>query len=168
MRIRELLFPLAITVTISACATHEKDENREFVRVQTQTRPHSAVATASEDLRSSTKFATLTENIRFGYASAELTPTSRLALDEIAVEMKKTAHSYGKVRILGFTDSSGHSDRNQKLSQARAEKAKDYLISRGVPAEKIEALGRGPMDSITNGSSTRQARARRVDFQIIE
>lgn len=153
------IFPFTLILALGACATHEMEEEHES--------PRPAISAATEDLRRSSKFSSLTENIRFGFASAELTPTSKLALDEIADEMKKTADSYNKVRIVGFTDPSGHSDRNQRLSQARANTAKDYLISRGVPADKVEAIGRGPMESI-KGTSAQEARARRVDFEIIE
>lgn len=165
--IGKFFYPLVIALSLAACATHETEEEREFVRVESQSAPSSAIASATEDLRNSARFASLTESIRFGYASAELTPTSRIALDEIADEMKKTASSYNKVRIIGLTDSTGHSDRNQRLSQARADKARDYLISKGVPSEKIEAIGKGPIESM-KGSSAKQARARRVDFEIIE
>lgn len=164
----KIYLPLAMALILGGCASPEIEEEREFVRTETETRPHSAMTSASEDLRRSSKFASLTENVRFGFASAELTPTSRLALDEIAEEMKKTANSYNKVRIVGLTDPTGNSDRNARLSQARADKARDYLISRGVPSEKIESIGKGPVESVTKGTTAQQARARRVDFEIVE
>ncbi|MGZ3772906.1 MAG: OmpA family protein [Pseudobdellovibrionaceae bacterium] len=162
-----LFITFAMTLSLGACASHEREEDGEFVRVESQNRPTPAITTATEDLRHSTKFNTLAEHVRFPYASAALTPTTKLALNEIADEMKKTESSYNKIRIVGHTDPSGHNDRNQRLAQARAERAKDYLISRGVPSEKIEAIGKGPLKA-TGETSLQQARARRVDFEIIE
>ena len=53
---------------------------------------------------------------------------------------------------------SGHTDRigtdayNQKLSERRADAVRDYLVSKGVPKAKIEALGLGEKQPVTGTS----------------
>ncbi len=164
----QILTALALTLTLGACASDTKKEEREYMRSSDTRAPSSALAGASEDLRKSTKFSTLSQNIRFSTASSDLSPSSRRALDEIAAEMRKSVNSFEKVRISGLTDATGDSERNQRLSLARAERVRNYLISKGVPEEKVEAIGKGPASSETMASASQHARDRRVDFEIVE
>lgn len=159
---------LLLILTLGACASKEKEKNREYMG-SSQARPKSSgLSAASEDLRQSTKFTTLSQNIRFSIGSTELSPSSRRALNEIAGEMKKSANSFEKVRIAGLADPTGNAERNQRLSQARAERVRNYLISRGVPENKLEAVGKGPVSADSMASATQNARDRRVDFEIVE
>ena len=45
--------------------------------------------------------------------------------------------------MTGHTDRLGSDAYNQKLSERRAEAVRDYLVSKGVPKDKIEAIGMG-------------------------
>ena len=45
--------------------------------------------------------------------------------------------------MTGHTDRLGSQAYNEKLSLARADAVRDYLISKGVPKDKIEAIGMG-------------------------
>lgn len=159
---------LVLIWTLGACATKEKEKNREYMG-STQARPKSSgLSSASEDLRQSTKFTTLSQNIRFSVGSTQLSPSSRRALNEIANEIKKSENSFEKIRIAGLADPTGDAQRNQRLSQARAERVRNYLISRGVPEGKLEAVGKGPVSSDSMASAIQNARDRRVDFEIVE
>jgi outer membrane protein OmpA-like peptidoglycan-associated protein len=48
-----------------------------------------------------------------------------------------------KVQVRSHTDSKGSKNANRKLSQERADFLKVYLISQGVPANQVEAIGYG-------------------------
>ncbi len=48
-----------------------------------------------------------------------------------------------KVVVTGYTDRIGQPATNMRLSQARADSVRAVLISQGVPAAKIETLGKG-------------------------
>lgn len=48
-----------------------------------------------------------------------------------------------QLKIVGHTDRLGDDDYNMKLSQARAETIRQYLVVKSVPAERITALGVG-------------------------
>ena len=69
--------------------------------------------------------------------------------------------------IEGHTDSTGSRDHNMQLSQERAQAVMNYLVSRGVPAEAISAVGIGPDRPIAD-NSTRDGRTenRRVELII--
>lgn len=165
----KIVTALSLTLILGACASSHKEEKRDYVGATKPSRaPSSGLGSASADLKKSTKFSTLSQNIRFSVGSTELSPSNRRALNEIASEMKKSEHSFEKVRISGLTDPTGDSERNQRLSLARAEKVRDYLVSRGVSKDKIEAVGNGAVRSGSTASSSQNARDRRVDFEIVE
>lgn len=47
------------------------------------------------------------------------------------------------IELSAHTDSRGNAALNEKLSQARAQSCVDYLISKGIPAERMKAVGYG-------------------------
>lgn len=63
-------------------------------------------------------------------------------LDEFAAKVK-TFDRLTAIRITGHTDRLGDDAYNQRLSQARAETVRRYLINRGVPAGVMSAVGMG-------------------------
>jgi OOP family OmpA-OmpF porin len=67
--------------------------------------------------------------------------------------------------IAGHTDSKGDDNYNLKLSYERAAAARTYMLSKGIPAERIEARGYGESKPIAdNKTAAGQALNRRVDF----
>lgn len=89
-------------------------------------------------------------------------------LDEVAETL--IAHpELTLIRIEGHTDSRGAADANKELSQRRAEAVRTYLVSKGVEAERLEALGYGEEKPLERGSSqAAYAKNRRVDFFVAE
>ncbi|HBX43007.1 MAG TPA: hypothetical protein DEH27_04025 [Deltaproteobacteria bacterium] len=72
-----------------------------------------------------------------------------------------------KVAVVGYTDSTGPEEYNQKLSERRANAVKKYLLDSGhVKADQITAEGRGEADPIAD-NKTKEGRAknRRVEIQ---
>ena len=51
------------------------------------------------------------------------------------------------VRLVGYTDKAGGATANQKLSERRAQAAKDFLLSRGIEPDRIMVFGHGEQDS---------------------
>ena len=52
------------------------------------------------------------------------------------------------VLVTGHTDPIGTQQYNQKLSERRADAVRDYLVSKGVPRDRIETLGMGKTQPI--------------------
>ncbi len=70
-----------------------------------------------------------------------------------------------KVRIEGHTDSIGSDSYNQALSQRRAEAVASALETRGVPATRIQAVGRGKSAPVAgNDTSAGRQQNRRVEI----
>ncbi|ROS05477.1 OmpA family protein [Sinobacterium caligoides] len=64
-----------------------------------------------------------------------------------------TKHPDYHVRIIGHTDSVGSAAFNQRLSEQRAAKARDFLVEKGIAAERIDALGRGEDEPLASNDS---------------
>lgn len=72
-----------------------------------------------------------------------------------------------KVTIGGHTDDTGSEELNEKLSLTRAATARDYLVSKGVPADQITVRGFGESEPVApNTSAENRAMNRRVEVII--
>jgi len=84
---------------------------------------------------------TLPGAVLFPSAKWDLLPGARGKLDQVAEALKNQADH--KMIVEGHTDSQGNESSNMELSQKRAQAVRDYLVSRGVPADIISATGLG-------------------------
>ncbi len=80
-------------------------------------------------------------HVKFASGSFEIDKQSMVALDSIAERLY--AYPDTKVEISGFTDNTGARDFNQTLSEKRAEAVKDYLVTKGIPADRMTTVGHG-------------------------
>jgi OOP family OmpA-OmpF porin len=104
----------------------------------------------------------------FAPKSSELTDPGKVLIDkniETARELFKRA-TY--IEIVGHTDSKGDADENLKLSKARANAVRDYLISKDVPSYKMIATGMGSaLPVASNDTEEGRAANRRVQVLIL-
>jgi len=110
----------------------------------------------------------LPEQVQFEAGKATLIARSEKLLDQIADRIKASPN-VKRIRIEGHTDDQGPPKKNQALSQARAEAVRDYLIKRGIEAERLQAVGYGgvrPLDPRKTAGA--RAKNRRVEFIIVE
>lgn len=70
------------------------------------------------------------------------------------------------VTLVGYTDATGDRAANQRLSRARAEAVKNWLVVRGVQAAKITAEGGGEATGGDNTTEAGRKQNRRVDVSI--
>jgi outer membrane protein OmpA-like peptidoglycan-associated protein len=117
------------------------------------------------------------EGINFKTASADLAAGSNRVLDKAVAVLKEYPDL--RVEIQGHTDdqpiknSKVFAD-NQALSQARADKVREYFISKGIDANRITSVGYGDSKPVVDptglkGTKLNAARAknRRVEFQLV-
>ncbi|MEA3413848.1 MAG: OmpA family protein [Pseudomonadota bacterium] len=93
----------------------------------------------------------------FGFDSDELGEDADEALSEVVGDIDNMTE-VNSISIDGYTDSTGPEAYNVGLSERRAESVKDYLVSKGVPADAIETTGHGPANPIAD-NGTREGRA---------
>ncbi len=86
---------------------------------------------------------TLDSKVLFDFDKADLKPEGKAAIDAQVVGKLAQINKLEVVLVTGHTDPLGSEQHNQKLSERRAATVRDYLVSKGVPKDKIEALGMG-------------------------
>ncbi len=113
-----------------------------------------------------TLHATVTlKNIRFESNSYALLPVSLIELDKLLQLMQDNSHM--KVEISGHTDNIGNENDNQVLSEKRAQAVADYLISKGIAANRLTWKGYGETKPIaSNETETGRAQNRRTTFTV--
>lgn len=103
------------------------------------------------------------ENLFFSTGEFVLDSTSYPELDELA-ELLLTESLC--IEISGHTDNVGGLEKNQELSQQRAEAVRDYLLQKGIAAECLTAKGYGENEPIaSNATAVGRARNRRVEVR---
>lgn len=94
--------------------------------------------------------------VNFTPGSARLSNIAKAKLDEVALKMKQDPDL--RALVLGYTDPSGNSAANQKISEQRAQAVKNYLVTRhGIDPARITTEGRGSADSTGNPAEDRRA-----------
>ncbi|MBH8569179.1 OmpA family protein [Microvirga sp. STS02] len=101
--------------------------------------------------------------VLFQLGTPELMPTAAPALDQLATELK--ARPTLRLRIAGYTDKIGEPDKNQLLSEQRAEAVKAYLVKAGIAPERLSTIGYGDSRPL---HSSPDARNRRVEVEEIK
>lgn len=109
----------------------------------------------------------ITYAIKFDVDKADLKPESITVIKQLQAYL--TANEQAHLEIGGHTDSDGSDEHNLTLSQRRADAVKAQLISMGIAASRLTAVGYGethPLDTKT--TSEAKAANRRVEFTMIK
>jgi outer membrane protein OmpA-like peptidoglycan-associated protein len=105
---------------------------------------------------------TMSGGVLFKTGKADLLPEAQDQLTKVAAYLKNSPRP---VTIEGYTDSHGSKKKNEALSEQRAQAVSDFLTSQGVPAERIQVLGRGEASPVaSNATASGRAQNRRVEI----
>lgn len=116
---------------------------------------------AREDLL---RITVIASKIYFETNSAKLKLISNTQLDDLAQILSR--YNGVNLTIEGHTDNVGEDQYNQELSQKRTESVRDYLISKGVSASRLTAIGYGETRPIADNKTTAgKAKNRRVELK---
>jgi peptidoglycan-associated lipoprotein len=145
---RNFVIALAAVAALAACASRPQADttpptNTTTPQVET---PRGPTPGSAEDFRVS-----VGDRVFFGYDRFDLTPEARSILERQAAWMQR----YQNVRVLvaGNADERGTREYNLALGARRAAAAKDYLVSLGVAANRLETVSYGkerPLDARSN------------------
>lgn len=101
--------------------------------------------------------------VQFKRRQVELDPASFPLLRAVVRILR--AHPNLRVEVQGHTDAGGDPQRNQDLSQQRADSVRAFLVSEGIAPERLQARGYGASQPrYPNTSAEGRARNRRVEF----
>ena len=110
--------------------------------------------------------ATVHEGINFETGTADLTDCSRRELESIYLTLVKNPEM--KIEIAGHTDITGSRAFNVRLSEDRAKSVVNYLVARGIAADRLSSKGYGCDYPIADNETPEgRAKNRRVEIRSI-
>lgn len=141
---------LAMAALLSACSTQQKP-----MVAQTEDPRWTVI-----DHKTNTEYR-VPDQLLFATDSAELLPTGHQIVIALAQVAKN--HGNGGVEVDGFTDTTGSSEHNDKLSLARAQAVASELSQNGVDMNRIQTQGYGEHQlAVETPDNTPEAKNRRV------
>jgi outer membrane protein OmpA-like peptidoglycan-associated protein len=96
---------------------------------------------------------TLASDALFGFGKSDaqaIPPKGRASLDKLIAHLIKKYGTFEQtqIQVTGYADPLGNPVSNQRLSEARAQAIKGYMVEGGIPSTKIAGDGRGATDLI--------------------
>ena len=134
------------------------------------------VAPAAAAVKPTGEKVTVAADALFDFNKAVLRPEGKAKLDELV--SKANAIKLEVILAVGHTDRLGGDAYNQKLSEKRAAAVKEYLVAKGIEANRVYTEGKGDKQPVTGGKcgkSEKKTKAlidclqpdRRVDIEVI-
>jgi OOP family OmpA-OmpF porin len=118
---------------------------------------------------------TVAADALFDFNKAVLRPEGKAKLDELV--SKAAAIKLEVILAVGHTDRIGGAAYNQKLSEKRAAAVKEYLVAKGIEANRVYTEGKGKTQPVTGDKCKGNAKTaalisclqpdRRVDIEVI-
>jgi OOP family OmpA-OmpF porin len=123
--------------------------------------PAPAPLAAPEPPRPVIQRITLSSDVLFEFDKAALRDTGKQKLDEIVSATKDARVE--EVLAIGYADPIGSDQYNEKLSAARAQAVREYLVQNGVSPERIKSEGRGETREFSAGSCAKLTGKKLID-----
>jgi OOP family OmpA-OmpF porin len=102
----------------------------------------------------------------FDFDKSVLKPEGKAKLDDLVARSR--ASTWKSIIAVGHTDSVGSDAYNQKLSVARAESVKAYLVSKGIEKNRVYTEGKGEKQPVAdNKTAEGRAKNRRVEIEVV-
>ncbi len=103
----------------------------------------------------------------FEEESTSITPTMKEKLDRIRTFVRRGV-KFNRLVIKGYSDNYGEEEKNMRISVNRALAVKTYLVTNGIPVEKIEMSAYGSHYPVASNDTERgRAKNRRVSVELI-
>ncbi len=145
----------------AAQAERERQEREAADRAARQREADAAAGRASEEVRN-----TLASMIHFDYDKSNIRSDDMGTLDQKVAILQ--ANPELRIRIGGHCDERGSDEYNLALGNRRAQSAKQYLVSHGIDASRIETQSWGEEKPLVDGhDESAWSQNRRDEFEII-
>jgi len=112
------------------------------------------------------------ENLYYDFDKHEIRPDAALVLNQVVRVMRDNPGL--RIELSSHTDSRGSDSYNMRLSQRRAQAAVDYIVGRGIAAERLQARGYGESRLVNqcaegvNCSEPEHQANRRTELEVIQ
>lgn len=148
-------------------AAREELARRDAMNTQRITTMQAELAKLAETRTTERGFVVTLPGLFFDSGKSVLKPGARNTLSKIADQLRISPDI--RIQIEGHTDSVGSDELNQKLSEKRATAVRDYLVSRGFPAERMTMTGLGETTPVAgNDTPSGRQQNRRVELVIAQ
>jgi OOP family OmpA-OmpF porin len=137
--------------------------------------PAAPAAPAATGVKPSGEKVTVAADALFDFNKAVLRPEGKAKLDEVVA--KSQAIKLEVILAVGHTDRIGSDSYNQKLSEKRAAAVKEYLVAKGIEANRVYTEGKGEKQPVTGDKCKGNVKTkalidclqpdRRVDIEVI-
>jgi outer membrane protein OmpA-like peptidoglycan-associated protein len=105
-------------------------------------------------------------NLNFESGKSELTDSNNKDLTGLLLFLNSNPNV--TIEIGGFTDNSGMKEKNDTISQLRAQSVHSFLIQKGIATEKLDYIGYGSKNPISsNQQKWGRDKNRRIEIKII-
>ena len=102
----------------------------------------------------------------FDFDKSVIKPEGKAKLDDLVGKIKDI--NLEVIIAVGHTDSIGSDSYNQKLSVARSEAVKAYLVSKGIEKNRVYTEGKGEKQPVAdNKTAEGRAKNRRVEIEVV-
>ncbi len=130
---------------------------------QPQTARNWTAASIADAIRQNGRVSFNDTEVHFATNSAALAGDSQAVLDQAAQALKDNGD--WKMRVVGYTDSTGSTATNDTLSQQRARSVMAYLTSHGVNGNRLQVEAKGESQPVaSNATDQGRAENRRVEL----
>jgi outer membrane protein OmpA-like peptidoglycan-associated protein len=99
--------------------------------------------------------------VNFGVGSSEIDRNGKGALSGVATWVQNGDQR--TVHLEGFASKVGNATANQRLSERRAQAAEDFLVGKGVPADRISVVGHGEDTAPVSNADARVLKVKTCD-----
>jgi len=107
------------------------------------------------------------EDTVFDLGSADIRADRSEPLEAVFLVLAKNERL--RVRVDGHTDDRGGADYNMALSQRRADSVRDWLVARGIAADRLVTRAFGPArPAASNDTDEGRQRNRRVEISVLD
>lgn len=104
--------------------------------------------------------------VHFAFNKWNLTAASQSILDDVATRVQQDPHAI--LEVQGYTDATGPTDYNFKLSQWRADSVVRYLEAKGIATHRIYLIGLGKNQFVAaNSTPAGRSENRRVELKVM-
>ena len=138
-------------------------------------KPAAAVGAAAAGPKPAGEKITVAADALFDFNKATLRTEGKAKLDELVGKAK--AIKLEVILVVGHTDRIGGDAYNQKLSEKRAAAVKEYLVAKGIEANRVYTEGKGEKQPVTGDKCKGESKSkalidclqpdRRADIEII-
>jgi len=149
-------------------ARNKELQGEKSARIEAEKKAAAAMASLAEIARVKEEqrgmVITLDGAVLFASGKATLLPIAEQKLGQVA-EVLQNQDDSKKIVVEGHTDSVGSDENNRRLSQDRADAVRAFLVTKGVPSDRISSVGRGESTPIgDNKTPDGRAMNRRVEI----